>query len=85
MIGIKELVTTLPQITYLSLDIEGGELEILREYPWNISKPLVITVEHNNVAEIKSSIFKVLTEHGYKRILNNLSNFESWFVLTKKI
>jgi FkbM family methyltransferase len=83
MIGIKELVSALPPITYLSLDIEGGELEILKEYPWNLSKPLVITVEHNHLGDIKSSMFEVLTKNGYKRILNSLSNFESWFVLPK--
>ena len=80
MISIKELVSKLPSITYLSLDIEGGEFEILSAYPWDISRPLIITVEHNYDLKIKTAIYRELKQFRYKRILDSLSNFESWFV-----
>jgi hypothetical protein len=80
LIGIKELVTSLPEIAYLSLDIEGGELEILEAYPWSISIPTVITVEHNNNFKIEAGIDCLLTELKYKKVLSSVSCFESWYV-----
>lgn len=83
VIGIKELVSSLPQITYLSLDIEGGELEILRNYPWVESRPKVITVEHNQVSSVEHGLDDLLISLDYKRVLGSLSCFESWYVDTK--
>jgi hypothetical protein len=81
LIGVKELVIDLPRITYLSLDIEGGELEILLNFPWETVKPLVITVEHNHHLDVKNAMLRLLESQGYRRALDSVSNFESWFVL----
>ena len=80
IIGISELVLSLPKITYLSLDIEGGELDILKAYPWKNSTPSVITVEHNNDFNIEADMENLMKSLGYRRILSSLSAFESWFV-----
>jgi hypothetical protein len=80
IIGISELVLSLPKITYLSLDIEGGELDILKAYPWKTSTPCVITVEHNNAFKVEADMENLLKKLGYRRVLGSLSGFESWYV-----
>lgn len=80
IIGINELVLSLPKITYLSLDIEGGEVDILKAYPWKISLPSVITVEHNYDVKIEEEIETLLKPLGYRRVLSSLSCFESWYI-----
>lgn len=80
VIGIKHLIKTLPVITYLSLDIEGGEFEILKAYPWSESRPIVITVEHNQDTSVEHAIDELLISLNYKRVLSSLSCFESWYV-----
>lgn len=63
---------------YLSIDTEGSEYEILKEYSFRI-KPSFLTVEHNftnNEAKIDS----LLDKHGYVRVLKNISLFDGWYV-----
>ena len=83
VIGIKELVSALPQITYLSLDIEGGELDILRNYPLDESRPTIVTVEHNQVSSVERGLDELLTALNYRKILASISCFESWYVDTE--
>jgi FkbM family methyltransferase len=67
------------QITYLSLDTEGGEFDILQNFNFEKWSPAIITVEHNFTdAAIKLNLF--LETKGYIRILETVSRFESWFV-----
>ncbi len=68
----------------MSLDIEGGELEIIKAFPWSICKPTVFTIEHNNDLAVKDELRELMAIQGYKRILDSISNFESWFVLERK-
>ena len=81
LIDIKVLVSDLSKVTYLSLDIEGGELEILRSFPWEFSKPEVVTVEHNHIVDIENQIRGLMEDLGYRQVLRSITLFESWFVL----
>ena len=39
-------------IDYFSLDIEGLELEIIKDIKWKeINKPKIMTIEHNGIKE----------------------------------
>jgi len=49
-------------ITYLKVDTEGHELNILESYSWNI-KPLMIKVEHSHIDHIYTREF--LESKGY--------------------
>lgn len=67
------------QITYLSLDTEGGEFDILQNFNFEKWSPAIITVEHNfSDTTLKLNLF--LETKGYIRILESISKFESWFV-----
>ena len=66
------------EIDYLSIDTEGSEYEILKNFDFEKYSFRVITVEHNNTVN-KTRINELLEKNGYKRQLEQLSQFESWY------
>lgn len=52
-------------IEYLSLDTEGSEYIILKDFDYGQYTFGAITVEHNNVFEKRYKIRKLLEKHGY--------------------
>lgn len=69
-----------PVIDYLSIDTEGSEFEILREFDFSKYQFRVITCEHN-YTPMREQIFELLTEHGYRRVLRHISRWDDWYVL----
>ena len=66
------------EIDYLSIDTEGSEYEILKNFDFEKYSFKVITVEHNNTVN-ETLINQLLEKNGYKRQLDELSQFESWY------
>ena len=66
-------------IDYLSIDTEGSEFEILKNFDFNSYTFKVITVEHNFNSSRKK-IYDLLTNQGYKRKYIGLSNWDDWYV-----
>ena len=66
-------------IDYLSIDTEGSEFDILSNLDWEKYSFSVITCEHNFTAQ-RESIFDLLTSRGYTRVLEELSQFDDWYV-----
>lgn len=66
-------------IDYLSIDTEGTELEILRSCDFNKYSFSVITVEHNFSTE-RDCLYDLLSKNGYKRILENVSKVDDWYL-----
>ncbi len=64
---------------YLSIDTEGSEYEILREFDFERYPFKVITCEHNHTAA-RTKIFDLLTRAGYVRKFKALSDFDDWYV-----
>ncbi|CAL8093448.1 unnamed protein product [Orchesella dallaii] len=54
------------EVDYLSLDIEGAELSVLKTIPFDKVSIKVITVEINNGQE--ADVTQFLKEHGYKKM-----------------
>jgi hypothetical protein len=81
LVDIKKIVERFSSIDYLSVDIEGGELAVLTEFPFESVKPLIITVEHNFRETDKAGISHLLSSQGYRPFLPNRTDFESWYVL----
>lgn len=67
-------------IDYLSIDTEGSEFEILSSHNFDKYKFSVITVEHN-FTDQREKIFKLLTNNGYSRKYEQLSDQDDWYVL----
>ena len=40
----------------------------------------VFTIEHNFIEEKREKIFKIMTENDYKRVFENLSHWDDWYV-----
>ncbi len=66
-------------IDYLSIDTEGSEFEILSAIDFNKYKFSVITCEHN-YTEQREKIFQLLTSAGYRRVFENISKYDDWYI-----
>jgi FkbM family methyltransferase len=61
--------THAPQfIHFISLDIEGAELEALKGFPFDTYKIGALAVEHNDEEPKRSEIETLMKDHGYLRI-----------------
>lgn len=60
-------------IGYLSIDTEGSELAILSNFDFSKHSFRVITVEHNYVEANRCAIHALLSSHGYRRVLSEIS------------
>ena len=69
-----------PNIDYLSLDTEGSESDILETFDFNKYRFQVITCEHNFHKGHREKTLDLLTKNGYRRVCEDLSSFEDWFV-----
>ena len=82
-IKIQKLLQT--RYDYLSLDIEGLEVELIESIDFNkTQKPALITIEHNYKTESKVRISELLYSQGYESFLSEhdwLLRGDSWFYL----
>lgn len=66
-------------IDYLSIDTEGSEYEILNNFDFSQHTFEVITCEHN-YTPMREDLHHLLTSKGYRRIFEDLSLFDDWYV-----
>lgn len=66
-------------IDYLSIDTEGSEYEILKNFNFNDYNIKIITCEHN-YGENRDKIFSLMLNNGYTRIYENISYCDDWYV-----
>lgn len=69
--------------SYISIDTEGSEYEILKFFDFKKYRPSVFTVEHNFTIQEKE-IDKLMKTNNYVRVFNKLTFFDGWYV-TKEI
>lgn len=67
-------------IDYISIDTEGSELEILKNFDFEKFKFRVMTIEHNYLP-LRNEIYQLLTSKGYLRIHEEFSHFDDWYIL----
>jgi FkbM family methyltransferase len=65
-------------IDYLSMDTEGSEFDIIKEY--DFSRHInIITVEHNYSSN-REKINKFLEEKNFIRIFDSISEWDDWYI-----
>ena len=65
--------------SYISIDTEGSEYEILKTFNLNDYRPKLFTIEHN-YTENESKIDDFLITNNYVRIFRKLTAFDAWYV-----
>jgi FkbM family methyltransferase len=67
------------QIDYLSIDTEGSEYEIIKDFDFDAYAISIITCEHNFTSNRKK-IFDLLISKGYIRKFDHISNVDDWYI-----
>jgi FkbM family methyltransferase len=66
-------------IEFLSIDTEGSEFEILKNFDFQSYRFGAICVEHN-FADTRDKIKSLLLANGYQQVHADLSDFDDWYV-----
>jgi FkbM family methyltransferase len=67
------------EINFMSLDTEGSEFEILKEFPFSEYIFKAICCEHN-FTDNRNHVQKLLAKNGYHHVLPEISKYDDWFV-----
>ena len=70
--------------SYISIDTEGSEFEILNSFNFSKYKPAVFTIEHN-FTDLQKKIDELMFKNDYSRIFNNLTTFDAWYISKKAL
>jgi len=65
--------------SYISIDTEGSEYEILKSFDLDSYRPKLFTIEHN-FTQNERKIDEHLITHGYVRIFRKLTLFDAWYI-----
>jgi hypothetical protein len=68
-------------IDYISIDTEGTEYNIIKNFNFRKWKIKTITIEHNFNRDCRKKIFNLLTKNQYKRVCKTISYMDDWYVL----
>lgn len=66
-------------IDFISIDTEGSEYEILRNFPFDCYKFRFICVEHNHGKQMKQ-LETLLCSVGYLKVYPEISGIDHWFI-----
>ena len=68
------------KIDYMSVDTEGSELLILKQFDFSKYAPKVVTVEHN-FTDAEKELDQLFFRNNYKRFFKGFTQFDAWYVL----
>jgi len=67
------------KISFLSIDTEGSEFDIIKNFPFDQYSFHYIAIEHNYSTK-RILIKNLLTDAGYVKILGETSQFDDWYL-----
>ena len=65
--------------SYISIDTEGSEYEILKAFDFKKYDPVCFTIEHN-FTNLQKEIDEIMKNHNYLRIFKEITAFDAWYV-----
>ena len=70
--------------SYISIDTEGSEYEILSSFDFKKYKPIFFSIEHN-FTDLQIKIDNLMKKNDYSRIFNKATAFDAWYIYNKKM
>jgi len=67
-------------IDYISIDTEGNELDIIKNFNFNKYNVKIFTIEHNFKKKIRERIYKILKKNNYQRVFKYISYMDDWYI-----
>lgn len=67
---------------YLSIDVEGYEYQIIKNWNFSALRPHLISVEYNFNPTMDQKITSHLVNLGYKKVFKRISSIDRFFVLS---
>lgn len=71
------------EIDFLSIDTEGTEYEIIRNFNFQEYQINFITIEHNYIEDYRNKIQNYLEQNDFTRILTSMSEWDDWYISNK--
>ena len=65
--------------SYISVDTEGSEYEILKVFDFKRFRPVVFTIEHN-FTELQLKIDELMKVNDYLRVFKKITAFDAWYI-----
>ena len=65
--------------SYISVDTEGSEYEILKVFDFKRFRPVVFTIEHN-FTELQLKIDELMKANDYLRVFKKITTFDAWYI-----
>ncbi len=65
--------------SYISIDTEGSEYDILKSFDLKTFRPQLFTIEHNHT-DNETKIDEYLIANDYIRIFRKLTAFDAWYI-----
>ena len=72
-------------IDYISIDTEGNELDIIKNFNFKKFNVKIFTFEHNFKKNKREIIYKILKKNNYERMFKYISYMDDWYVKKIKI
>jgi hypothetical protein len=67
-------------IDYISIDTEGNEVEILKNFNFKKFEVKIFTVEHNFNKINRKEILRIMKKNKYTRVHENISYMDDWYI-----
>jgi len=77
---LRENFPDLKVIDFLSLDTEGSEYNILKDFPFDDYRFKIVCVEHNFVEETRRNLFELFHSKGYQLHIPLIERYDDWYV-----
>tara|TARA_B100000427_G_scaffold4405_1_gene4256 strand:- start:699 stop:1397 length:699 start_codon:yes stop_codon:yes gene_type:complete len=68
------------KINYISIDTEGSEYEIIKNFNFKKYDVDIFTIEHNFLEKKRNAIFNLMIQNEYIRVFENLSQWDDWYI-----
>lgn len=67
-------------IDYISIDTEGNEYKILKNFDFKKFNIKIFTIEHNFEKTKRKKIYEIMIRNNYKRVFKNISYMDDWYL-----